>query len=125
MVNRHGDDIINVSCVANTSEQCSYRWQATEVRTNNRVEILGQTISLIPQYFDMFEYIQCSAECRLRDKLCMVQVLHLEFKGNDTHHEEVKIRMSHIPLYQVHRVNCSCSIIQLEFIWSVVLNVFI
>ena len=70
MATEYGDNMINVSCIANTSEPCSYRWKATEVRTNNPLDIHRQTISLIPKNYDD---LKCFAKCRLANKDCSTQ----------------------------------------------------
>ena len=67
--------MINVSCIANTSEPCSYRWQATEVRTKNPLDIHRQTISLIQKNYDD---VKCFAECRVRNKTCTTQPMDLK-----------------------------------------------
>ena len=63
----------NVSCLANTSEQCTYQWQATEVGSNNPVVIQHQTIFLIPQHFEIYSDVRCLATCNIRGSVCEAQ----------------------------------------------------
>ena len=69
----------NVSCLANTSEQCTYQWQATEVGTNNPVVIQHQTISLIPQHFEIYSDVRCLATCNIRGSVCRAQPMEFRF----------------------------------------------
>ena len=43
----HDDQAVNISCSANTSQPCHYRWRVTSTSTKNPIEILGQTIDLL------------------------------------------------------------------------------
>ena len=77
----HDDQAVNISCFANTSQPCHYRWRVTSTSTKNPIEILGQTIDLLKQDFrDM----RCLAECRIRNVLCTVEPLLVEFNRIET-----------------------------------------
>ena len=69
---------VSISCVANTSQPCNYRWRGTSPSTKNPIEILGQTIQM-DLFKQDFEDMRCSAECRIRNKDCTVEPLMLIF----------------------------------------------
>ena len=73
----HDDQAVNISCLANTSQPCHYRWRVTSTSTKNPIEILGQTIDLGLIKQD-FQDMRCLAECRIRNMLCTVEPLLVE-----------------------------------------------
>ena len=77
----HDDQPVNISCLANTSQQCHYRWRVTSQSTKNPIEIIGQTIDLLKHDY---REMRCLAECLVRDKYCTVEPLYVElFKSEN------------------------------------------
>ena len=74
----HDGPPVSISCVANTSQPCNYRWRGTLTSIKDPIEILGQTLHL-GLFKQDFEDMICSAECRIRDKDCTVEPLRLIF----------------------------------------------
>ena len=73
---------VSISCVANTSQPCNYRWRGTSMSAKNPIEIHGQTIDM-DLFKQDFEDMRCSAECRIRDKDCTVEPLLLIFSRTE------------------------------------------
>ena len=106
----HDDQAVNISCFANTSQPCHYRWRVTSTSTKNLIEILGQTIDLLKQDFrDM----RCLAECRIRNVLCTVEPMFLEFNRM----EAGSWRLLDLPLVPTLLVNVIV-IVVIVIIWK-------
>ena len=107
----HDDQTVNISCSANTSQPCHYRWRVTSTSSTNRIEIIGQTINLIRQDFlDM----RCLAECRIRDEYCTVEPLLLEILRT----ESVSSEIPDPPLLPTLLVFVAVDIIIIISIWK-------
>ena len=106
----HDDQAVNISCIANTSQPCHYRWRVTSTSTKNPIEILGQTIDLLKQDFrDM----RCLAECKIRNVLCTVEPLLVEFNRVETGFW----RQIELPLFPTLLVIFSVTMV-IVFIWK-------
>ena len=65
----------HITCAANTSETCSYTWQAAHASSeNSSLEVFGPTINLN----DLHNSMECRAECKIRNHVCASEPLLVE-----------------------------------------------
>ena len=62
-----------VTCSANSSQQCSYKW----IHEGEEIQSLDNTLELVPGSL-LGEY-QCLAECQFHERLCVIQALLLTY----------------------------------------------
>ena len=110
----HDDQAVNISCLANTSQPCHYRWRVTSTSTKNPIEILGQTIDLLKQDFrDM----RCLAECRIRNVLCTLEPLVVEFNIIETESWR-QLELPILPTLVVNGIVLMSMVMVIFFIWK-------
>ena len=111
----HDDQAVNIPCLANTSQPCDYRWRVTSTSTENPIEILGQTIDLLKQDFrDM----RCLAECRIRNVLCTVEPLLVEFNRIETGSPWRHLNFPLLPTLLLYGIFLIIIVMIILFIWK-------